>query len=384
MAIDLTINEGTQNRRDSADSTAAVSAVIVCSKCKGQLRSDITGRPSRLDAFCSERSNLADSLLWCGLRRCGHLFHARCASSVHERCPKCNKPVKDVETDYLSFYITFGHHDSDAVTATSQDEETELRQSALEAYAKKKQLKADRQSHLSNIRKGEQRNQELHDRLARVASECSRIEREHARDEAKLDEMSRTISRNIERTTGAAKLIDNLECQRIVQTAWKQTADAFAEASQDDVIAMAVAHRATKDMLQSIRNAALANDKDRVERVVGFVLSAVDDRRTEERETHRRVQEKRRAIQCKMEELQQLRSKNARDSHKARARVDEVGGRQSKRVKKSLHPIGKGASLARAKKQKIIDLDEDGLEAIPGLCNPEIIDCACGVIDSIK
>ncbi|KAF4691974.1 hypothetical protein FOZ62_009427, partial [Perkinsus olseni] len=140
-------------------------------------------------------------------------------------------------------------------------EETELRQSALEAYAKKKQLKADRQSHLSNIRKGEQRNQELQDRLARVASECSRIEREHARDEAKLDEMSRTISRNIERTTGAAKLIDNLECQRIVQTAWKQTADAFGEVSQDDVIAMAAAHRATKDMLQSIRNAALANDK---------------------------------------------------------------------------------------------------------------------------
>ncbi|KAF4662887.1 hypothetical protein FOZ61_002093 [Perkinsus olseni] len=194
-----------------------------------------------------------------------------------------------------------------------------------------------------------------------------------------LDEMSRTISRNIERTTGAAKLIDNLECQRIVQMAWKQTADAFGEVSQDDVIAMAAAHRATKDMLASIRNAALANDKDRVERVVGFVLSAVDDRRTEQRETHRRVQEKRRAIQCKMEELQRLRSRNARNSHKARARVDEVGDRQNKRVKKSLHPTGKGASLARAKKQKIIDLDEDGLEAIPGLCNSEMIHTAMTV-----
>ncbi|EER17369.1 hypothetical protein Pmar_PMAR022314, partial [Perkinsus marinus ATCC 50983] len=168
-------------------------------KCKGPLRSDITG-----------------------LKRCGHLFHARCASSIHDRCPKCNKPVKDVEADYLSFYITFGQPDSTADIASSQDEEGELRQRALEAYARRKQVKSDKQSLVAKLRGLEQKNAQLQDELTRTVTECSRIEKEHARDEAKLADTARTISKSIERTTGAAKLIESLECQRIVQEAWKQ------------------------------------------------------------------------------------------------------------------------------------------------------------------
>ncbi|KAF4654036.1 hypothetical protein FOL47_010169 [Perkinsus chesapeaki] len=334
MTIDLTSDEGMQKTRESTNSTAA-SAVIVCSKCKGQLKSNITGL------------------------RCGHLFHARCASSVNDRCPKCNKPIEDVEADYLSFYITFGHPNTPASTiAASQDDEGELRQAALEAYAKMKLVKSEKKSLLKSLQEAERRKRQLLEELDRVACENAKSERERARDETKAEEMSRTISRNIDRAAGAAKLIDKLDCQRIVQEAWKQTAEAFVESSGDYMLAMAKAHKAGQGLLQAIRHAALNDDKERVERIVGFILSAVDDRRTEQAEYTRKLQAKLHEMQWKREQLQQLRTRNARRQSQKR---NGLGDRQEKRSKKSANDC----PIRRAKKTKITELDEDGLEGVP-------------------
>ncbi|EER17368.1 hypothetical protein Pmar_PMAR022313 [Perkinsus marinus ATCC 50983] len=128
---------------------------------------------------------------------------------------------------------------------------------------------------------------------------------------------------------------------------------------------MAKAHAATKELLQSIRNAAIANDKAKVERIIGFVLSAVDDRRIESAKMHRKIKEKEHQIQCKKEQLQQLWSRNARKGHKSQTRLDvEAGGRRNRKGKKSLNPNMHGGDLARVKKQKIVDLDGDGLETM--------------------